>query len=352
MLNKDIKFQLTEEHIRKIMKHLGVEGRLSMDGKSIAFRTICHDGDNDKLYYYINEHRFVCFTNCGNMDVFQVIQNVTKCTFVQALNLVKQITGLDNHLTRQYGFSTDILNNPFEYTPTEIKKPEFKIINEFVLASYTKLYHKSFIDDYISIEVMQKHELAFDILMNRVIIPHRNCKSELVAIRARNFDEKYLNAGRKYLPVNMFGKSLSSPTSIYFYGLYHYEKNIRKTKTVIIGEAEKFSMQVATLFPEMAIGISAMGSNISQWHIEILEELGVENVIIAFDKEFEEIGSEEEELYKSKIEFKIIERLRSKFNVGLMWDKHNLLGYKDAPTDRGRETFLKLYNDMLIYKKY
>lgn len=352
MLNKDIKYKLTEEHIRNIMRHLGVEGRLSTDGKSIAFKTICHGGDNDKLYYYINEHRFVCFTNCGNMDIFQVIQNVKKCNFPQALNLVKQITGLDEGFVRQQGFSTEILDNPFEYTPTEIKKPEFKIINEFVLSSFSKLYHKNFIKDYISIEVMEKHELLFDILKNRVIIPHRNTNGDLVAIRARNFDEKYLEAGRKYIPVSMFGKSLSSPTSLYFYGLNLYKENIVKSKTIIIGEAEKFSMQIATLFPENSIGVAAMGSNISQWHIEILEELEVENVIIAFDKEFEENGSSEELLYKTKIELKIIERLRQKFNVGLLWDNKNLLDYKDAPTDKGREVFLELYKDMIIYNKY
>ena len=352
MLNKDIKYQLTEEHIRKIMRYLGVEGRLSTDGRSISFKTICHGGDNDKLYYYINEHRFVCFTNCGNMDIFQVIQNVKNYTFAQALNLVKQITGLDNGFIRQKGFSTEILDNPFEYTPTEVKKPEFKIIQEFVLSSFTKLYHKNFIDDYITIEVMQKHELKFDILKNRVIIPHRNLENQLVAVRARNFDKQYLDDGRKYVPVSMFGKSLSSPTSLYFYGLNLYKENIIKSKTIIIGEAEKFSMQIASLFPENPIGVSVMGSTISQWHIEILESLEIENVIIAFDKEFEENNSNEEIVYKTKIELKIIERLRQKFNVGLLWDNENLLDYKDAPTDKGKEIFLKLYNNMTIYKKY
>ena len=44
---------------------------------------------------------------------------------------------------------------------------------------------------------------------------------------------------------------------------------------------------------------------------------------------------------------KIIDKLSPFVSVSVLWDSTNLLGYKDSPTDRGKETLLKLMENKI-----
>ena len=80
---------------------------------------------------------------------------------------------------------------------------------------------------------------------------------------------------------------------------------------------------------------------------EILKQLGVEEVILGLDKEFESCKTPQEKAYATKIKKIFFDKLCNDFKVSVIWDKWNLLGYKNAPTDKGKETFLKLLSKRL-----
>ena len=72
--------------------------------------------------------------------------------------------------------------------------------------------------------------------------------------------------------------------------------------------------------------------------------LNVDEVILAFDKQYTVIDSEEYKLWDNK--FKKIASLFTPYvNFSIIRDYNNLLDYKDSPTDKGKDIFLKLYKD-------
>lgn len=352
---KEIKSKLTLEQIVEILEELGAEPRQSSNLNEIWCKTICHNGHSHKLYLYKDTLNLHCYTNCGSMDIFQVIQNVLDCSFAQAINYIKDKFGYHNS-TFHYGFETtvntkdidiiDALLNKKQVIKNEEWKP-FKTIDESILGGYYDFYHKSFYEDGISPAVLSKFEIKYDILNYRVIIPHRDKDGKLVAIRCRNLDEELVKNGRKYMPITHNGKLLSAPTTQYFYGLYQNEENIRLCKRVILVESEKAVMQYETMFPKGNIALALSSSHLSNFQIDILKDLGVEEVIIALDKEYEQAGTEEERLYENKLRKTIGNRLDF-CTVSLMWDIKGLLDKKDSPLDKGKDVFL----DLFVNRKY
>lgn len=352
---KEIKSKLTLDHIVEILEDLGAEPRQSSNLNEIWCKTICHNGHSHKLYLYKDSLNFNCYTNCGSMDILQVIQNVLDCNLVQAINYIKDKFGFHNS-SFHYGFETTVHTNDIDILDAlldkrqVVKKEEwkpFKIIDESILGEYYNFYHKSFYEDGVSPAVLSKFEIKYDILNYRVIIPHRDKDGKLVAIRCRNLDEELVENGRKYVPIMHNGKLLSAPTAQYFYGLYQNEENIRMCKKVILVESEKAVMQYETMFPNGNITLALSSSHLSDFQIDILKDLGVEEVIIALDKEYEKAGTDEEKLYESKLRKTIANRLNF-CTVSLIWDVKGLLNKKDSPMDKGRDIFL----DLFINRRY
>ena len=125
------------------------------------------------------------------------------------------------------------------------------------------------------------------------------------------------------------------------------EDNIRKCKKVILVESEKAVMQYETMFPNGNIALALSSSHLSDFQIEILKDLGVEEVIIALDKEYEHAGTDEEKLYENRLRKTISNRLNF-CTVSLLWDVKGLLKQKESPLDRGKEVFL----DLFLNRKY
>jgi hypothetical protein len=75
--------------------------------------------------------------------------------------------------------------------------------------------------------------------------------------------------------------------------------------------------------------------------------LDIDEVIIAMDKEFSEIGSQEEKFYAEKIKNVFIDKLKPYFRISVIWDLNNLLDEKDSPTDKGKEVFKSLFENRI-----
>ena len=116
----------------------------------------------------------------------------------------------------------------------------------------------------------------------------------------------------------------------------------------IIAESEKSVLQYDTMFGhENNICVAVCGSNLSAYQMNLLLELGVENVLIAFDKEGE--NYQEKQKYYQKLR-KICERYKLRCNMGFIFDQDNLLNLKDSPTDRGKEVFTQLSREAVWLK--
>lgn len=356
---KQIKDRLTVKQILILMEELGADAIESRNPNEIHFRTVCHGGDSHKLYFYLDSKNFHCYTNCGSMDILKVLQNSLGISLTKAIEHIALRFGMNDVF--QVGFTNAenlvesddwSLMSSFKTRVTAEDKPkEFKVIDENILRHFHKMAHRSFLNDGINMQTIHKFEIMYDIYYNRIIIPHRNSNGDLIAIRCRNLEEDLVNNGMKYMPVTINGKLLSAPTGQYFYGLFHNQDNIKKFKKVILLESEKAVMQLDSMYPKTNIGLALSSSNLSKFQIDILKELGVEEVIVALDKEFEVVGTEEEMLYRKRIIKTILNRLKTAgFLVSVIWDSNNLLNKKDSPTDRGIEIFESLLSNRFTYE--
>ena len=73
---QELRENLTEEHIIKIVLGLGAE-KYEDKGNALIFPTICHNTRESeasmKLYYYKESHMFHCYTECSeNFDIFDL----------------------------------------------------------------------------------------------------------------------------------------------------------------------------------------------------------------------------------------------------------------------------------------
>lgn len=349
---QELKDLLTMEQIEYILSTLGAEPRVDSYNNIIHSLTICHQGDSHKLVYYHKDQRFKCYTDCGKtFDIIGLVEHVLDISFTMAMNYICDKVGIsrgtytEEQKEKLEDGGWELINK--YYKPAKpAEPPKITIRDKNLLNEFYNLAHSNFLNDGITKPTMQKFNIKFDILNNRIIIPHYDKDNNLIAIRCRNLDAEQIKHA-KYMPIYMHNELLSAPSAGYFYGLNFNLQNILKSKKVILVESEKAVMQLDSMFNGDGIAIALSGSSISIWQVEILKNLGVEEVILGLDKEFISCKTPEEKAYATKIKKIFFDKLINDFRVSLIWDKWNLLEYKDSPMDKGKEIFLKLLSKRL-----
>ena len=93
---------------------------------------------------------------------------------------------------------------------------------------------------------------------------------------------------------------------------------------------------------ENDISVAVCGSNLIKYQVDLLKNLGVQEICVAFDRQFQEIGDEEFKKWTAKLT-DINLKYSKEVLISFIFDKWNLLKYKDSPLDEGPETFLTLF---------
>ena len=119
-------------------------------------------------------------------------------------------------------------------------------------------------------------------------------------------------------------------------------------RKAIVLEGEKSSLLYQSYFGvENDISVACCGSSISSYQMQLLLDNGAEEIIIAFDRQFQKIGDDEFLRLKRNLL-----RLRNKYknyaNVSFIFDKNMITGYKSSPIDEGPEKFLQLFKERIL----
>ena len=339
---------LSERDIWTLLEDLDAKPRET--ATTIESETVCHHGDSHKLYYYKDSNHFYCYTGCGSMSVFDLVMKSLDMEFSKALSYIVRKFNISGATHFEDGFTFAKVENPGEKLRQKLKKvdmPSIETLEENRLDGYYDLFHKSWLEDGICTRSMRKHDVKFSVLNNQIIIPHRNSDHKLIGIRARNLNITAVTEGRKYVPV-LDGKTvLKHPTGANLYGLSQNRASIELHKKCILFESEKAVLQLDTMLPDFSIGLCVSGSSLTLHQLEILKELNIDEVVIGMDKEYDEIGSEEEVFYAQRVRQVFQKKLAPFFRVSVLWDMNNLLNKKDSPTDRGLEVFQELYTNRI-----
>lgn len=360
MLDKNFLIEnITEEHILSILEEYGVKPHGAIKTKEIWFRTICHGGKSHKLCYFRDTKTFYCYTSCGQMSLYSLIMKLQNCEFYDAVRFIANKLGYSNR--------KGINNNSFARVNSEFieidrylsirrkKHTELKtlpIINGKILKYFEDdVFFKGWIDEGISIDTMEFFGIRWYEIEKHIIIPHENADGELVGIRRRSLQEKDEISKKKYMPSIVAGIMYAHPLGLNLYGLSKYRDCIKRTKKVVLVESEKSVMLAHTFYGDDAFVLSTCGFNITNWQRDTILSLGVEEVILAFDKDFDECDFEDydENSQEFKDYTKFIERIYSlahKFtpycSTYVLWDRDRLLKLKDSPFDKGKEVLEEL----------
>ena len=187
----------------------------------------------------------------------------------------------------------------------------------------------------------KKFNIRFSYGQNRIIIPHFDIAGRLVGIRMRALDEEDVKMG-KYRPAQIGDKMYNHQLGFNLYGIYEHANAIRKTKRAIIVEGEKSVLLDDGYFGDYSVAVATCGSQLNRFQINLLvKKLGATEIILAYDKEYDNPFSPEGKAYRERLIQKC-ERYRGLANFYYVFDEHGLLNRKDAPCDKGKEVYEEL----------
>lgn len=269
-------------------------------------------------------------------DIITLTQYNKQCSFIDAVKLLHAIIGIE------YTYETKRATNVcVQFAQAFInvlcgKKGlsdhEVAYIDETTLEDYSPILHIDWIRQGIIERTRKKFGLAFSYRKNRVIIPLRHWKTgKLLGTNSRTVLKDYQRLGiKKYFITPTYQKTLN------LYGLYENMEDIKKANYVVVYEAEKSVLRRDSL--RDPTGVAIQGHSMSMDQVGILIGLGVEEIIIAMDKDV----PEDEVWY-------MCDKFYGVRKVSYIWDQYNLLGEKDSPADAPRSIFDVLFANRIVY---
>lgn len=354
-IDKDkLKQSLSVDEVVSLLRELGaidVVDLISTKGHLMT-NTICHNLTDGKLklYYYPESFTFHCYTGCGsNFDIFELVQRNYRLRGIE-LGFSAIVEWVSTKTGKSFGFGYEVkesssLDEDWEYfnkirkkEPQKIELPKY---NDRILDVFSKFHHPAFLNDGVSHEAMDKFEVTYYNKANRIVIPHRDVDGNLIGIKGRALNQFEIDNGYKYLPISVQDVLYNHPTHGNLYGIHQNIETIKKLGKAIIFESEKSVMQIETMFPNNNFSLATSGSTISQQQVRMLLDLNINEVIIAFDKEFEDEDSPQAKAYMKKI-LKIGRKFSNYIQTNVIWDSHGLIEYKSSPSDFGKDTLISL----------
>lgn len=361
----EIKNALTFQQVFDYVAELGGNPKLDPNGGDMFIsQTICHNPagtGSHKLYYYDNSKLFKCYTSCGDtFDIFDLTRRAMKIQRNEEWSLPRAL----KHVARYFGLSYlgeenfdegqdklrdwEILKNYQEKNSISNSKKvvEFKNFDESILQFLPRPTITPWLNEDISQEIMNSRGICYDPVNCGIVIPHYDEYGALIGIRERTLIKEEEAYG-KYRPAIINGKQYNHPLGFALYNFNFSKENIRKYRTAIVFEGEKSCLKYASLFgAENDISVATCGSNLIQHQVDLLTQPFMANeIVIAFDKQFQKPGDAEFQQWTKKLTA-LHNKYSKSVQVSFLFDKEgDLLGYKDSPIDRGKETFIKLFQE-------
>ncbi|GLB26507.1 hypothetical protein LXJ15735_27480 [Lacrimispora xylanolytica] len=348
MTAQEIKEKLSDEDIRKLLLKMGATFYYEDDDMWIT-NTICHHGTKPKLYYHKDSKLFHCYTECGQMDIFDVVmgyKGYEQEEFQKVINWICIKLNIDNC---EYGFGKQEQISDWEFirkykknTKKELETKSLVPYDKNILNIFQKMYSKDWVTEGISIETMEKYNVLYSTWQQKIIIPHFDINNQLIGVRGRSLVDEDIELFGKYTPFKVGRRFYNHSLGQNLFGLNHNMKTIQRKRKIMLVEAEKSVFQTDTMFGDDNFTVALCGSNLTDYQKSMLLMLGVREVIVALDKQYQTLDSEECKKWAKHIKDKIINKLSSYFSVSVIWDTTDMLDYKNSPTDKGKDILLKL----------
>lgn len=360
----DIKNSLSIEDIYELLQQWGGDPEYTDFG--ILSATICHNPAGEgsrKLYYYSNSTLFRCYTGCDEpvFDIFELvikvmeIQQHRKFDLNDAVRWIANKFGLmgreedaseeegliDWQYLANYSRIQDISLKTFDVILKEYDKDILDRLNYNVKLT-------PWLNEGISQEVLDYMDIGYYPGGDQITIPHFDKDGRFIGLRGRTMCAEEGELYGKYRPLKINKQMYNHPLGMNLYGFNVSKKQISTLKKAIIFESEKSVMLYQSYFGiENNIAVACCGSNITAYQMDLLLNAGAQEVVIAFDRQFQEIGDKEFKQLKKKL-MTLYGKYHNYTNISFIFDKNMITGYKDSPIDCGPQIFLQLFKERII----
>lgn len=344
---KDLIESLTIDDVANFLESLGVQ--VEKSPSYLICPTICHnpieEAENMKLYWYQNYKIFHCYTECNeSMSIFELYKRYMSINYhdisdEESVDYIKRFCKNISYAEKHYKSHLLTDFEKYQINKSTIELPEY---SPYVLECFSNYYHPIWLREGISEEAMERFGIRFQLKENRIVIPHLDINGRLVGIRQRSLEEDDIKDG-KYRPIYIGGQIYNHELHYNLYGIYEHKEAIQKFGRAILVEGEKSVLLDETFFGEDSIAVAVCGSQINKYQINLLtKELGVNEIILALDKEYVDIKDPRAQSYRHKL-VDICEKYKNSATFSYIYDRKNLLEFKDSPYDKGKEIFNELY---------
>ena len=359
----EIRQLLTLDNIYELLVDWGGEPEYTNFGLISA--TICHNipGEGSKkLYFYSNSNLFHCYTGCADpsFDIFELVRKVANIQWGKNYDLNDAV----RWIAHRFGISGEIQEDAEDVLEDwkifsnydRIQEIEYKI-SDVVLKEYDKEILDRFnynvriepwIREGISQSVLEANRIGFYPGNDQITIPHFDKDGRFIGLRGRTLSSEEGQLYGKYRPIKVNQVLYNHPLGMNLYGLNQAKPQIAILKKAIVFESEKSVLMYQSHFGlENNVSVACCGSSFSSYQAQLLIEAGAQEIIIAFDRQFEEIGNDEFKRLKNKL-IKIVDKYKNDVLISLIFDKKMITSYKASPIDEGPEKFLQLFKERII----
>ena len=358
----EIRKALSIENIFELLNEWGGDPEYS--GFGIISATICHNHPGEgsrKLYYYENSDLFKCYTACDeSFDIFELvikvmsIQREVEFDLNDAVRWIAQRFGIigryeieaDNELA-----DWKYLENYNRIQDIDVDSQRV-ILKEYDMDILTRFNYKvkilPWLEEGMTQEVLNSAMIGFYPGGDQITIPHFDMKNRFIGLRGRTVCAEEGELYGKYRPIKINNFIYNHPLGMNLYNFNNSKNNIELMKTAIIFEGEKSCLLYKSYFGlDNDISVACCGSSISAYQTQMLLDCGVNEIVIAFDRQFQEIGDQEFKHLKTNL-IRFREKYKNFVTVSFIFDKNKITDYKSSPIDHGPETFLQLFKERIV----
>lgn len=356
--------------------------------RAIKVLTICHGGDGYNADFDPETHKITCFSGCGTICLHTWVCKVLGTDnpdegkrFIERwideaeIDLSDATPATDSGTTFYHAFDPDMQVDMVPGIDPAILADLYSHFDTRAetLSRLCWCKPKEQGGDGIPLQELMDFQVAYYPKRGTIILPHHNANGEIVGLYERSFRplredvRKLLGYGRrewiddkdarsaiynapksKYMPLWKEGKyqdekkrCWSFSNSRNLYGLHRAKEAIRESGRAIIFEGAKSVMLAHAYGYPYAVASHTFGA--SDTHIAMLIQAGAKEIILAFDKQYQEQQGEEWDTYQHKT-IGLAKRVGAHVTVSRTCDKDGAcLGYKDAPIDQGKAVFDSLF---------
>ena len=272
------------------------------------------------------------FSSGHGGNIYTFVQRYHKVSFSKAVEIVKEYAGVTEDVSDRK--SSEVLKIMKRFAPPKKKEkiPEYSVLSPDYMLRYDFDLDqmKLWTDEGITVDSLKHFGVMYDKANRRIVYPLFAGDGNMVGVSGRTTDPQWKEKGiRKYTYCQKMG------TVDFIYGLYENRAYIEAAGEIILFEGCKSVMKAHSYGYKNAGAL--LTSHLDDGQLKALIQLGCK-VTFALDKGIDVRMD------------KNIKRLRQFVSVSYIEDSAGLLDEKDAPVDKGKSVFEKLYAERRRWK--